>query len=147
MRTLERRKSILLEIGHYLVKTEKLFFEGKEAHLKPLARREMALALNLSESTIARALQGKYVQTPRGLFALQDFFPYALHSDAGPISNASAKELLVKLIEEENKERPFSDQDLSQLLEAKGIPCARRTVAKYRNELCIGSKHKRKKWC
>ena len=146
LRTLDRRKKILTEIGSYLLKKQLNFLEGIESSPRPLTRREVAFHLGLSESTVTRATYHKYAYTPRGLIPLSSFFSHGIKTDSGLISNQAAKNLLLKLIQSENKESPLSDQVLSDQLSLKGVPCARRTVAKYRKALKIGSRHKRKKW-
>lgn len=145
-RTLDRRKKILIEIGNYLLKKQLSFLEGIEQTPEPLTRREMASHLGLSESTVTRALHQKYVSCPRGLIPLSDFFSHGIQTDAGLISNRAAKNLLLGLIQNENKSAPLSDQALSEELQAKGVPCARRTIAKYRRELKIASCYKRREW-
>lgn len=146
VRTLERRKKILMDIGSYLLKKQRDFLEGTHGTPLPLTRKEVAIALEVSESTITRAITHKYVTTPRGLLPLAAFFSHAIQTESGVISNQEAKNLLLKLIQKENKMDPLSDEALSKELKAQGVTCARRTVAKYRKELKIGSKHRRKEW-
>lgn len=143
-RIIQRRKKILLEIATYLLKRQPEYLEGIRANPSPMTMKEMAVALTLSESTITRAIAHKAITTPRGLLKLRSFFTYAIQSEQGKISNQEAKDLLLKLIEQENK--PLSDEVLSQKLKQKGIQCARRTIAKYRKELKIGSSSQRKMW-
>jgi len=146
VRTLDRRRKILMDIGTYIIKKQKDFLEGIEAAPLPLTRKKLANALGLSESTVTRAIHQKYVTTPRGLLSLSAFFTHAIQTTSGVISNQVAKNLLLKLIQSENKQRPLSDQALSDKLHAQGVPCARRTVTKYRKELKIGSRQRRKEW-
>ncbi|WP_420421796.1 RNA polymerase factor sigma-54 [Simkania sp.] len=146
VRTLERRKKILTDIGTYLLKKQSDYLEGIAGAPLPLTRKEVAAALGVSESTVTRAIHHKYVTTPRGLLPLAAFFSHAIQTESGAISNQDAKNLLQKLVQNENKKNPLSDEALSQALKSRGIPCARRTVAKYRKELKIGSKHHRKEW-
>ncbi|CCB90149.1 RNA polymerase factor sigma-54 [Simkania negevensis] len=146
VRTLERRKKILTDIGTYLLKKQWDFLEGITGAPLPLTRKEVATALGISESTVTRAITHKYVTTPRGLLPLAAFFSHAIQTQSGAISNQDAKNLLQKLVQNENKKSPLSDEALSEALKSQGIPCARRTVAKYRKELKIGSKHHRKEW-
>lgn len=131
-RTLDRRKKTLQEIATYLLKTQQNFFKGLDDAPTPLTMKEVAKQLSLSESTITRAISQKVIATPRGLIPLRDFFKKGL----------PAKELLATLIEKETT--PLSDEALSALMKENGFPCARRTVAKYRKELKIGSASERK---
>ena len=140
----ERRKKILLSIGSYLLKKQKIFIEGIENYPIPMTQREMAKALHLSESTITRALSQKYLLCPRGLFSLNQFFSRALLSKSGKISSKKVKTVIQTLIEKENKHTPLSDLQLFQALSHQEIFCARRTITKYRQELNIPNCYKRK---
>ena len=89
--------------------------------------------LGVHESTIARAVANKYIDTPRGLFPLRFFFTNALTTDSGEeIATNNVRDLIKDLIDNENKKKPLSDQGISNLMKEKGVHCARRTVAKYR---------------
>ncbi|MCP5505455.1 MAG: RNA polymerase factor sigma-54 [Chlamydiales bacterium] len=136
-RSIDRRHSTLHQIGSYLLKKQKGFLEGLDPSPQPMTMKEMATALNLNESTITRAISNKTVSTPRGLIPLRKFFTHPVKSRRGQISNDEAKRLLIQLINQETL--PLSDEALAVKLKAYGIECARRTVAKYRKELKIGS--------
>ena len=142
IRVIERRKKTLQEIATYLLKREKDYFEGIASALTPLTMKELAKALSLSESTITRAIANKALASPRGLLTFRSFFNQGLRSIKGKVSNKKAKDLLLKLIEQEDA--PLSDEALSKQLLSWGIQCARRTVTKYRKELKIGSACQRK---
>ena len=146
MRTLDRRKKMLIAIGTYVLKKQRLFLEGAQSSPSPLKRKQMATDLELSESTITRAIHQKYVETPRGVMMLKTFFPRAFKAIDTSISDRAAKNLLSQLIKEESKQKPLSDRALSDQLRSRGIPCARRTVAKYRQELKISPRNRRKEW-
>ena len=146
MRTLDRRKKMLMAIGTYILKKQRLFLEGTQSAPSPLKRKQMATDLELSESTITRAIYQKYVETPRGVMMLKTFFPRACKRASASVSDRAAKVLLSQLIKEESKQDPLSDRALSDRLQSQGIPCPRRTVAKYRQELKISPKHRRKEW-
>ena len=99
------------------------------------------------KSTIARAVANKYIYSPRGLLPLRYFFSNAYTTTAGEdLSSETVRERLTKLIKEENKKKPFSDEELSTKLGSEGITCARRTIAKYRATLNLGNAHQRKKF-
>lgn len=122
------------------------FLEHGVKHLKPLVLREIAERLGKHESTISRATNGKYVQTPRGIFELKYFFSSALESSAGEMaSSTSVRAIIGEMIQGEDPARPLSDQKLSDLLGEREFKVARRTVAKYREELGIPSSSQRKK--
>jgi RNA polymerase sigma-54 factor len=107
----------------------------------------VAEQLNLHESTIARAVANKYVETPRGLLPLRSFFTQAINTEKGDdISSNTVKTILTDLIQSENKLHPLSDADLSQMLKDRGVDCARRTIAKYRTQLGLGNAQQRKKF-
>ncbi|QVL57861.1 MAG: RNA polymerase factor sigma-54 [Simkaniaceae bacterium] len=144
LRIIQRRQKTLHEIATYLLKRQRDYLEGIRANPCPMTMKEVAEALTLSESTITRAIAHKAIATPRGLIKFRNFFTHAIQSQRGEISNQEAKDLLLKLIHHEKE--PLSDEALSQKLKSQGIQCARRTVAKYRKELMIGSASQRKMW-
>ena len=141
-RSVTRRQSILYAIGTYLLKRQRKFLEGIASSPSPMTMKEMAKDLELSESTVTRALSRKGASTPRGLIPLRDFFTYSIKSDQGMISNQEAKMLILQLIKHESA--PLSDNALSKKLKERGIQCERRTVAKYRKELNIGTASERR---
>lgn len=139
---LKKRKALLLSIGHCLIERQKRFFTG-EVHLpQPMRMQEIARALNVHESTITRALSNKGVATPRGLFALRSLFSQGLQTVQGEMQREEVKALLRTLIARE--ELPLSDSALSEQLAKRGVVCARRTIAKYRKEMQIGSTTQRR---
>ncbi len=144
---LARRREILTKIVHYVLEKHAGFFSGMTQNLEPLSMQEIAQELQLHESTVARAVKDKYVSCPRGIFSLRYFFPYtsATNEQGTPISHVEAKQLLEKLIHTEDKNKPLSDNALARAMSKAGIPCARRTIAKYRKVLNIPpASHRRK---
>jgi RNA polymerase sigma-54 factor len=135
-RSLKRRRQILIEIGAFLIRKQTSFLSSK-GNLRPLLLSDLAAHLGLHESTLSRALSGKYAETPRGLLPLRSFFA------SSPQTN-QAKALLQQLIDREDKKNPLTDDQISTELKASGYPVARRTIAKYRRELKIGSASSRK---
>ena len=134
--SLSRRKEILLQIGIKIVQRQAQYLlQG--GPLAPLTIEELCEALGVHESTISRALSGKYAETPRGVISLRSLI-------SSCPEKIEAKEILQKLIFSENKSAPFSDEDLASQLEKKGHRIARRTVSKYRKELKIQTAKKRK---
>src|SRR5699024_6579194 len=108
------------------------FFNIGEQGLKPLTLKEVADDIEMHESTVSRATNGKYIQTPRGLFELKFFFSAGLSSEKGDVSATGIKSIIKEIINEEDEKKPYSDQKISNILKDKGISISRRTVAKYR---------------
>lgn len=144
---LRKRTSTLQLIAEILLKHHRHFLSGESTELLPLTMQETAEMLFLSESTIARAISHKYLSCPRGIFPLRTFFSQAFKkAESETISIYTAKNLLKKMIEEEDKKHPLSDEQLAIKMGLYGIPCARRTIAKYRHLLKIGPASHRRKW-
>lgn len=109
--------------------------------------KEAAEELGLHESTIARAVANKFVACPQGMFALKSLFKQGVETKSGEkISNHSLRQMLAKTIAEEDKLEPLSDEQLARNFQKRGIPCARRTISKYRSSLRIAPACKRRKW-
>ena len=123
------------------------FTDGDETHLKPMVLKDIAEDTGRSESSISRVTTNKYVGTPHGIFELKYFFNSALSSsDGSQVGSESVKARIRVLIEEEDNAHPLSDEEISSRLDsALGVKVARRTVAKYREELGIPSSSRRKK--
>lgn len=146
LRTIDERQQTLYRITEMIVEREKEFLTDTEGKLSPMTMKEVAEKLSLNESTIARAVANKYVCCLRGILPLRSFFTHAFQIESGQeVSVVTLKETLKKLIASEDKSRPYSDETLSKLLNKQGIPLARRTVAKYRDELNIGTVSQRKR--
>ncbi|MCX7918632.1 MAG: RNA polymerase factor sigma-54 [bacterium] len=146
IRNIERRKKTILLITESIVKMQRDFFEKGIEFLKPLKLREIAEQVGVHESTVARVTTNKYVQTPHGLFELKYFFSSGVDSDGGDMVSArSIRQMIQSLIQNENPQKPLSDQTIADILNAKGINIARRTVAKYREQMKILPAHMRKR--
>jgi RNA polymerase sigma-54 factor len=143
IRCLEKRSETLEKVGAFLVKKQEGFLKNGERNLRPLSLREVGTALGMHESTISRAIRGKYIQTPFGIYPLKFFITGNLGGEER-FSEAEIKEEIKRILRTENKEKPFSDEEIALLLKERGIALARRTVAKYRTELGIPSKSQRK---
>lgn len=146
IRSIEQRKATIKKVIESILKFQKDFFLEGERSLKPLTLKDIAEDIEMHESTISRATNGKYVQTPRGLFELKYFFSSGLESSDGDISSTSIKITLKEIIDNEDPKKPYSDQKLSDLLEEKGISISRRTIAKYRDEMNIPSSSMRRRF-
>lgn len=140
MRNLHERHQTLHRIAQELIKLQENFFSSPKGQLVPLTMKEIAEKLELHESTVARAVSNKYLACSRGILSLRSFFSHAYTTETGEnISSESVKELLLEILDKEDKKSPLSDEKISSLIKKQGIPCARRTVAKYRQELNIGN--------
>jgi RNA polymerase sigma-54 factor len=138
IKSLHQRQSTILNIGKEIVKRQREFMEKGTAHLKPLTMVQVAEVVGVHETTVSRAVSGKYIQTPFGIFEMKYFFTSGLQTDTGEsMSNTSVKEMIEEIFKAEDGTKPLSDHQVVQMLKAKGIMIARRTVAKYRAELGI----------
>jgi len=146
MSSIEMRNRTLLMISQSIVEMQEDFLEQGEIAMKPLVLRDIADAVGVHESTVSRATTRKYMLTPRGIFELKYFFSSHVRTDTGGTVSATAvKARLEVLLRNEPRDKPLSDQDLSELLRRTGIRAARRTVAKYRESLGIGSSSERRR--
>ncbi len=144
---IEQRRDTIYRVAETIVAKQHDFFEKGSDYLKPLTLREVAEEVGLHESTVSRATQHKYIQTPRGLFPFKFFFPSGLATETGDdLSQKTVKNKIRHLIAEEKKENPLSDQKISDRLRMEGIRISRRTVAKYREEMGIPSSNARKRY-
>jgi RNA polymerase sigma-54 factor len=138
IKSLHQRQSTILNIGKEIVKRQREFMEKGTAYLKPLTMVMVAEVVGVHETTVSRAVSGKYMQTPHGIFEMKYFFTSGLQTAGGEaMSNTSVKEMIEEIFKAENTTKPLSDQEVVKMLQAKGIQIARRTVAKYRMELGI----------
>jgi len=144
--SLELRNRTLLKVSQCIVDTQKDFLADGEIAMKPLILKDVAEQVGVHESTVSRATTRKYMLTPRGIFELKYFFSSHVRTVNGGIISATATKARIQLlIENEPPARPLSDQEISQLLRETGICAARRTVAKYRESLGIGSSSERRR--
>lgn len=146
IRSIEQRRATIKKVIESIAKFQREFFLEGEKSLKPLTLKDIAKDVGMHESTVSRATNGKYVQTPRGLYELKYFFSSGVESDDGEISSISIKKLLKEIIDKENPKKPYSDSKLTELLAQRGIKISRRTVAKYRDELNIPPSNIRKRY-
>ncbi|RIV26111.1 RNA polymerase sigma-54 factor [Alicyclobacillaceae bacterium I2511] len=145
-RSLEQRRVTVYRVAVAIVAAQEAFFNKGISALMPLTMRQLATELNLHESTISRAVRGKYMLTPQGLYEMKFFFCGELSGDQGNLSAQSVKHALQQLVETEDKGLPLSDEALAQKLAAQGMHLSRRTVAKYRDELGIPASSRRKRY-
>ena len=138
IQAIEQRRQTMLKVMNFIVDRQRDFFEKGIEYLKPLTLREVAEVINMHESTVSRVTNEKYVQTPRGVLPLKFFFSSALSTASGEDASArSIRAKLEKMVSEENSAKPLTDQQIVHLFQEQGIQIARRTVAKYRDQLGI----------
>jgi RNA polymerase sigma-54 factor len=136
IQAIEQRRQTMLKVMNFIVDRQRDFFDKGVEHLRPLTLREVADVINMHESTVSRVTNAKYVQTPRGLLPLKFFFSSGLQTTTGEDASArSIKAQMRKLVEDENVNRPLTDQQIVDHFMTKGVRIARRTVAKYRDQL------------
>ena len=133
---IEQRQRTIERITREIIKHQGEFFVEGVAKLKPLTMTQIADIIGVHETTVSRALANKYIKTPHGVFAMKYFFTSGYQSDTGEsVANTSVKEMIADIVAAEDPGKPWSDQEIVALLEAKGLKIARRTAAKYREEL------------
>jgi RNA polymerase sigma-54 factor len=145
IKSVEQRQRTLRKVSQSLVKFQRDFLDKGLMFLKPLALRDVGEDIGMHESTISRVTTNKYVQTPQGLFELKYFFHSGIASTNGEVkSSVSVKKMIQDMIAAEEATAPLSDQDIAKNLHDQGLTIARRTVAKYREELGILPSHQRR---
>lgn len=148
VRALEQRKETLTKVAVKIVEKQQDFFTKGPAYLKPMTMKDISEELEIHESTVSRAVREKYAQTPFGLYDLKFFFSSTIQTtSAESASSRQVRDLIKTLVEQENKQKPLSDQEIVNALnEENGIVVSRRTIAKYRDQLGIPSSSKRKRY-
>jgi RNA polymerase sigma-54 factor len=147
IKSIHQRQQTISNIAHEIVARQKEFLEKGSAHLKPLTMVQIAEAVGVHETTVSRAISGKYMSTPQGVFEMKYFFTPGYQTSGGEsMSNTSVKEAIAELVRGENEKKPLSDKEIVEIMSSRGIPIARRTVAKYRSELNILPSNMRKRF-
>ncbi len=145
IKSIHQRQQTISNIAHRIVDRQKDFLEFGPSALKPLTMVQIADEVGVHETTVSRAISGKYMSTPHGVFEMKYFFtPGYQTADGESMSNTSVKGIIGEMVKDENGKNPLSDKEIVELLSQKGIPIARRTVAKYRSELGILPSNMRK---
>lgn len=138
IKSLHQRQQTILNIAKEIVSRQRDFMEKGVAFLKPLTMVQIAQVVGVHETTVSRAVSGKYMQTPQGIFEMKYFFTAGIQTANGDgLSNTSVKDMIAEIFKAEDAGKPLSDQEVVRILKDKGIVIARRTVAKYRTELNI----------
>ena len=145
LKSIHQRQSTILNIAKEILKRQGEFMEHGASQLRPMTMSQVADVVGVHETTVSRAVSGKYIETPHGVLEMKYFFTSGLSSkDGTSLANTSVKEMLGELVKKEDATKPLSDEDLVKLFTDKGIKIARRTVAKYRAELNILPSHLRR---
>src|SRR3954471_15678271 len=147
IKSIHQRQQTISNIAHEIVDRQKEFLDLGPSALKPLTMVQIADAVGVHETTVSRAISGKYMATPHGVFEMKYFFTPGYQTATGEsMSNTSVKGAIAELVKGEDQKNPLSDKEIVEILSKRGIPIARRTVAKYRNELNILPSNMRKQF-
>jgi RNA polymerase sigma-54 factor len=145
LKSVDQRQRTIYKVADSIVRHQRGFLDQGIAHLRPLVLRDVATDIGMHESTVSRVVANKYMHTPRGVYELRFFFHSGITSTMGEaVSSVTIKDKIRKMIDGEDTSRPLSDSRIAELLGAGGLPLARRTVAKYREELRIPPSNLRK---
>jgi RNA polymerase sigma-54 factor len=145
LKSVEQRQRTIYKVAESIVRHQRAFLDHGISHLRPLVLRDVASDIGMHESTVSRVVANKYMHTPRGVYEMRFFFHSGITSTMGEaVSSVTIKDRIKKMIEEEDASRPLSDSRIAEVLGAEGLPLARRTVAKYREELRIPPSNLRK---
>ncbi len=147
IKSIEQRKRTIYNVATAVIEHQKDFLDKGPKYLKTLTLKQVADTIGMHESTVSRSVNGKYMQTPRGMFEIKYFFSGGVTGEDGEgMSSNSIKTIIKEIIDGEDQSKPFSDQDIVGILSEKGIEISRRTVAKYREGLNILSSSKRRRY-
>lgn len=145
LKSVDQRQRTIFKVTESIVRHQRGFLDHGITQLRPLVLRDVATDIGMHESTVSRVVANKYVHTPRGVYELRFFFHSGITSSMGEaVSSVTIKDKIRKMIENEDQTKPLSDSRIAELLSADGLPLARRTVAKYREELRIPPSNLRK---
>ncbi len=147
IKSIEQRKQTIYNVASAVVRYQQEFFDKGDKYLKTLTLKQIADEIGVHESTVSRSINGKYMQSPRGVFELKYFFSSGVSGGDGTgVSSNSVKSIIREIINGEDPRKPYSDQDMVELLKARDIDISRRTVAKYREGMNILSSSKRRRF-
>jgi RNA polymerase sigma-54 factor len=144
IKSLDQRNRTIYKVSESILKFQKEFFDIGVQSLRPLNLRDVASDINMHESTVSRVTSNKFLACNHGVFSFRFFFSSAIQSETGEVSSTSVKGIIKKIISEEDPQKPLSDQMIADRLKNQNITIARRTVAKYREELKIPPQNQRK---
>jgi len=145
IKSVDQRQKTIYKVSESIVQQQKEFLDKGLEYLRPLVLRDVAVDIGMHESTVSRVVTNKYIHTPQGVFEMKYFFHSGIASTYGEsVSSVTIKQRIRKIVEEENPKRPLSDSKIVKILEREGLMLARRTIAKYREELRIPPSNQRK---
>ncbi|WP_333655181.1 RNA polymerase factor sigma-54 [Dissulfurispira sp.] len=144
IKSLDQRNRTIYKVSESILKFQKAFFDIGVQSLRPLNLRDVASDINMHESTVSRVTSNKFLACNHGVFSFRFFFSSAIQSETGEVSSTSVKDIIKKIVSEEDPKKPLSDQMIADRLKNQNITIARRTVAKYREELKIPPQNQRK---
>lgn len=147
IRSIHQRQETIRTISELIVSRQVDFFRNGPSHLKPMNMAQIAETVGVHETTVSRAISGKYMATPHGVFEMKYFFTPGYQTESGDsMSNTSVKTAISEIVKNEDGKKPLSDEQLARILNERGIKIARRTIAKYRDELNILPSNMRKSY-
>jgi RNA polymerase sigma-54 factor len=145
IKSVDQRQKTIYKVANSIVRQQQEFLDNGVEHLRPMVLRDVAIDIGMHESTVSRVVSNKYMHTPQGVFEMRYFFHSGIASVGGEhVSSVTIKQRIKKIVEEENPKRPLSDSKIVKILEEEGLVLARRTIAKYREELRIPPSNQRK---
>jgi RNA polymerase sigma-54 factor len=145
LKSVDQRQKTILKVATSIINFQRAFLDSGIEHLRPLVLRDVASDIGMHESTVSRVVNNKYVHTPQGVYELKFFFHSGISSSYGEsVSSVTIKQRIKRIIEAEDPRRPLSDSKIMSILQKEGLVLARRTIAKYREELKIATSNQRK---
>jgi RNA polymerase sigma-54 factor len=145
LKSVDQRQKTIIKVATSIITFQREFLDRGIEHLKPLVLRDVASDIGMHESTVSRVVNNKYMHTPQGVYELKYFFHSGINSSFGEsVSSVTIKQRIKKIIEAEDQRRPLSDSKIMNMLQKEGLVLARRTIAKYREELKIQTSNQRK---
>jgi RNA polymerase sigma-54 factor len=145
LKSVDQRQKTIIKVATSIINFQHTFLDHGIEHLRPLVLRDVANDIGMHESTVSRVVNNKYMHTPQGVYEMKYFFHSGINSSFGEqVSSVTIKQRIKKIIEAEDQRRPFSDSKIMNILQKEGLALARRTIAKYREELKIPTSNQRK---
>jgi RNA polymerase sigma-54 factor len=145
IKSVQQRQNTIYKVARSIVNFQREFLDQGIEHLRPLVLRDVANDIGMHESTVSRVVTNKYMHTPQGVFEMKYFFHSGISSSYGEsVSSVTIKQRIKKIIESEDAKKPLSDSKIVSILQREGLVLARRTIAKYREELKIPTSNQRK---
>jgi RNA polymerase sigma-54 factor len=145
LKSVDQRQKTIIKVATSIISFQRSFLDHGIEHLRPLVLRDVASDIGMHESTVSRVVNNKYMHTPQGVYEMKFFFHSGINSSHGEsVSSVTIKQRIKKIIEAEDQRRPLSDSKIMNILQKEGLVLARRTIAKYREELKIPTSNQRK---